>query len=206
MFSNKIMKIEFLILRGERVQNKACRRISRKNEDSPIMTMTRLTIVLLCLFLCGGCVKKHAAVEPAVAVQAPTLSPMIDFITNAPPGASGWFNDPLYGNVRVVVGRDYLSALGEECRQALIHVSSSCVETIAMCRHDGLWVQAPRIWGGCAGIPAQAAPAVTPAPVPQVQESDVRSQAPDANDSPRFSGRVKTTPGAVVEYKSIQPN
>ncbi len=170
------------------------------------MTMTRLTIVLLCLFLCAGCVKKHVAVEPAVAVEPPIASPMIGFITTAPPGASGWFNDPLYGNVRVVVGRDYLSAMGMDCRQALVHVSSSCVETIAMCRYDGLWVQAPRIWGGCGGIPAQAAPVMIPAPVSQVRESDVQSQAPDTSESPRFSGRVKTTPGAVVEYKSIQPN
>ncbi len=171
------------------------------------MTMTRLTIVLLCLILFGGCIQKQVAMEPVVTVEQPAmLSPMVGFITSAPPGASGWFNDPLYGNVRVVVGRDYLSALGMECRQALIHVSSSCVETIAMCRQDTQWIQAPRIWGGCAGIPVQPAPTMTPVPAAPAQQYGTQSQIPDATESPRFSGRVKTTPGAVVEYKSIQPN
>ena len=169
------------------------------------MTRYCLVICLFCFFVVTGCVKKPTPVESVVAPQA--LSPLISFVSTAPPGASGWFNDPMYGNVRVVVGNEYLSALGQECKQALVHVTQSCVETIAICQDGGRWAQAPRIWGGCPGIPEATGPDNITAPhlQPQEQQGAPRGQAP-AQGSERMSGRVKTTPEAVVEYKTIRSN
>lgn len=105
-----------------------------------------LLIPLICLAACAPRSEQAAAPE----IQ-PVLSPdrqMANFLGDSHPGASASFSGTIYGDyVTVTTREDYISALGELCREGLVN-SSGGITRIAVCRDkkEQAWRLAPRIF------------------------------------------------------------
>lgn len=105
-----------------------------------------LLIALLCLAACAP--RSSQTNDPAAP---PVLSPdqqMANFLGDSHPGASASFSGTSYGDyVTVTTREDYISALGELCREGLVN-SSGGITRIAVCRDkkEQAWRLAPRIF------------------------------------------------------------
>lgn len=110
--------------------------------------MKRLLPLLVCLLLAACAPRNDQAVAPA---DQPVLSPdqqMANFLGDSHPGASASFSGTSYGDyVTVTTREDYISALGELCREGLVN-NSKGVTRIAVCRDkkEQSWRLAPRIF------------------------------------------------------------
>lgn len=73
---------------------------------------------------------------------------MANFLGDSHPGASASFSGTSYGDyVTVTTREDYISALGELCRESLVN-NSKGITRIAVCRDkkEQSWRLAPRIF------------------------------------------------------------
>ena len=110
--------------------------------------MKRLLPFVVCLLLAACAPRNNDQAAPA---NQPVLSPdqqMANFLGDSHPGASASFSGTSYGDyVTVTTREDYISALGELCREGLIN-SSGGITRIAVCRDkkEQAWRLAPRIF------------------------------------------------------------
>lgn len=110
--------------------------------------MKRFLLVLFCLLLSSCAPRSEQAAAPEIQ---PVLSPdqqMANFLGDRQPGASASFSGTSYGDyVTVTTREDYISALGELCREGLVN-SSGGITRIAVCRDkkEQAWRLAPRIF------------------------------------------------------------
>lgn len=123
-----------------------------------------LPALLLCAVL-GGCAtgssswfpgwSDSSAPQGQEALAKTGAGPLADFLAANAPGAQGGVKDPVYGTVQVSVTESYISALGENCRKAMIAggARQTGTEQVAACQNsDGKW----RV------LPALLAPARSP--------------------------------------------
>ncbi len=110
--------------------------------------MKHLLPLVFCLLLAACAPRSQQA--PDSAAQ-PVLSPdqqMANFLGDSQPGASASFSGTSYGTYATVTVRDdYISALGELCREGIVN-SSGGISRIAACRDkkEQQWYLAPRIF------------------------------------------------------------
>lgn len=110
--------------------------------------MKRLLPLLVCLLLAACASRSDHAVAPT---DQPVLSPdqqMANFLGDSHPGATASFSGTSYGDyVTVTTREDYISALGELCREGLVNGSGG-ITRIAVCRDkkEQSWRLAPRIF------------------------------------------------------------
>lgn len=110
--------------------------------------MKHLLPLFVCLLLAACAPRTDQAVAPA---DQPVLSPdqqMANFLGDSHPGASASFSGTSYGDyVTVTTREDYISALGELCREGLVN-NSKGITRIAVCRDKKKqsWRLAPRIF------------------------------------------------------------
>ena len=110
-----------------------------------------LSLVFLVFFgALTGCTSfpQETVAEDLAPPKVEPQRPLIGFIVDSPEGSRGSFDDPVFGpGTTVQVGRAYLSALGVQCKQAVVTNNAGQSETIAVCLEGGVWQTAPRIWG-----------------------------------------------------------
>lgn len=110
--------------------------------------MKYLFPLTICLLL-AACAPRNEQANDLTA--QPAISPdqqMANFLGDSQPGASASFSDTSYGDyVTVITREDYISALGELCREGLVN-SSGGITRIAVCRdkEEQAWRLAPRIF------------------------------------------------------------
>lgn len=110
--------------------------------------MKRLLPLIVCLMLAACAPRSEQASVPE---HQPPLSPdqqMANFLGDSHPGASASFSGTSYGDyVTVTTREDYISALGELCREGLVN-NSKGITRIAVCRDkkEQSWRLAPRIF------------------------------------------------------------
>lgn len=110
--------------------------------------MKYLLPLAICLLLAACAPRNEQANDP---MAQPVLSPdqqMANFLGDSQPGASASFSGTSYGAyVTVTTREDYISALGELCREGLVNGSGG-ITRIAVCRdkEGQQWRLAPRIF------------------------------------------------------------
>lgn len=105
-----------------------------------------LVFFMLILAACAPRKNKPADI-PVPPVPSPDQQ-MADFLGDSQPGASASFSGTSYGeNVTVTIRDDYISALGELCREGLV-TNSTGTTRIAACRDKEArrWRLAPSIF------------------------------------------------------------
>lgn len=110
--------------------------------------MKRFLLVFFLLILAACAPRKNKPVDlPAPPVPSPDQQ-MADFLGDSLPGTSASFAGTSYGaNVTVTIRDDYISALGELCREGLV-TNSGGTTRIAACRdkEHKQWRLAPSIF------------------------------------------------------------
>lgn len=110
--------------------------------------MKYLLPLAICLLLAACAPRNKQATDPTAQ---PVLSPdqqMANFLGDSQPGDSSSFTGTSYGAyATVTVREDYISALGELCREGLVN-NSAGISRIAACRDkkEQQWRLAPRIF------------------------------------------------------------
>jgi len=78
------------------------------------------------------------------------LSPLVAFMSSAPPAASAQLDDPDFGNGILVTQEEaFVSASNEDCRRATVIAREREAEMVVICRMETgrPWKMMPRIMG-----------------------------------------------------------
>ena len=110
--------------------------------------MKRLLPLVVCLLLAACAPRNNDQAAPANQLILSPDQQMANCLGDSHPGASASFSGTSYGDyVTVTTREDYISALGELCREGLVN-SSGGITRIAVCRDkkEQAWRLAPRIF------------------------------------------------------------
>lgn len=110
--------------------------------------MKYLLPLAICLLLAACAPRHEQANDPAAQPVLSSDQQMANFLGDSQPGASASFSGTSYGAyVTVTTREDYISALGELCREGLVNGSGG-ITRIAVCRdkEGQQWRLAPRIF------------------------------------------------------------
>lgn len=106
--------------------------------------------LICCLVLLSACTKPGT--QPETAYQEPPpqekieISPAYQFLKERDPGQRAVLLDPGFGEVTVVAGTSYTSAMGQECIQGRVEYATGDTEQIAICKHHESWRPVSRIF------------------------------------------------------------
>ncbi len=97
-----------------------------------------------CLLFLQSCAFSSQPAPPC----GPEPGPVAAFLRDAGPGEAREIDDPAFGGpVSVRFEEEFTSAAGEQCRRGTAVARASQAEVVVICRKDGGWVMAPRVWG-----------------------------------------------------------
>jgi len=100
--------------------------------------------MLLVGFLLAACSGGNPPAEPEA------LSPLVAFMSSAPPAASAQLDDPVFGaGILVTQEEAFVSASNEDCRRATVIARERVAEMVVVCRTEKgqPWKMMPRIMG-----------------------------------------------------------
>lgn len=110
--------------------------------------MKRLLILVFCLLLTACATRNQQVAAPSAQPEMSPDQQMADFLGGSQPGSSASFSGTSYGALVTVTSREnYISALGELCREGLVKGYGG-ITRIAACRdkEESQWHLSPNIF------------------------------------------------------------